>query len=219
MSDITLRLTSQDLDLDGDVVVTSGIDWSLYKLHAPVYVNHDLSEDPVGFCRRPDGALDVDIREREVFGGCTFHKLTAPSREAAMLADKRILGAASIGFYPVQSTKRGVKGSTGREGEIVHKSLIREWSLVGRGACPSCVAVSGPTQCVGGNCLVAKAKAAGVRSKSLLRSLAPQPESRHRGTHAPCHCHDQRMVWTPTKNASCGTFTVASASSRWKRRR
>ena len=128
------RITAQDTDRVGDVVVTGGIDWEPLRQKAGVFLMHDYSL-PVGTPLHPDGTLAVKAGDGEAFGKVYFTGDTAD--EIYSLVKKGVLSGASVGIGPTKAYPR-VPGDRSK-GLVIEKSRVYEWSVCPTPVCPRCV--------------------------------------------------------------------------------
>jgi len=135
------KITSIEMDSDGDVVLPNGLDFSRYTKNPVVLFNHDLSQ-PIGF------AEEIKVNDNNVIAKTRFGS-TEEAQKIYQLVKDRVLRTHSIGFIPLEAEVRGSKNFDSLISElktaypeefdeklaqkvdrIITKSLLLEYSIV-----------------------------------------------------------------------------------------
>jgi len=127
---ITARISTEDVDRDGDVLVPQGCDFSRFKDNPVVFFAHDYTTLPVGTC------IDISKNDADIVATTKFAERPKSHPEAATwmpdiildLFRQKVLKGFSVGLDPVEM-RPAKKADIERFGKGVTR-VVSKWSLL-----------------------------------------------------------------------------------------
>lgn len=133
-------VTTDDMDLDGEVIVTKGIDTAMHRSNPVIYFNHGNLEfgglpTPIAISEDVQKCYSVQLGDHKGYGTAHFNPNIRESVQFYDLVKHGFLRAASIGAKPVPGTIEKM-----RNGRLkFNQTTLHEWSIVGVGANPNAI--------------------------------------------------------------------------------
>jgi hypothetical protein len=133
-------ITTADEDLDGEVIVTKGIQTELHRQNPVVYFNHGVPAygglpTPIAISEDKHKSYSVQLGDGRGYGTAHFNSAIRESVQFYDLVKHGFLRAASIGAKPVPGTIQKMANGRLR----FNQTTLHEWSIVGVGANPNAV--------------------------------------------------------------------------------
>lgn len=138
---VTAIISTFDVDRDGDVVVSRGMQVENYSRNPLVFWGHQSLELPIGRAEDPEGNLCVWIDDTAIRAKCFFDQEDPDAMWVFSKLARGYLNATSIAFVPLQAERRQATEKAhpeshpqGPVGWIFHRADMTEYSFVGIGA-------------------------------------------------------------------------------------
>jgi hypothetical protein len=122
-------IASSREDLEGDVLVIDGSDFSDYRRNPIVLLEHQ-TKALVGKSESPDGLSTVEVRPElgKIYATCYYAKTQLGEQTYQLVRDGFMRGA-SVGFMPLHSKARGTpRGKNGKPPLLISGWRVHEWS-------------------------------------------------------------------------------------------
>jgi phage head maturation protease len=129
---VTGTTTKAVVDVDGEVVLPSGIDTTLFPtVYKTVYLNHDLNK-PVGACRNLKVKGDSIVAQ-------TYISETALGEDVLTMIHEGVIPGQSWGFYILEASSPSAEEvrKYGDHERTIRKWMTREYSVTPMPACPA----------------------------------------------------------------------------------
>lgn len=134
--EIEFIATRQEVDADGEVIVTRGVELSRYRKNPTLLLEHDRTKRfgrVDSLTLQPVAGADALVGRAAVLPA----GVSAAADQAYQELLHGALGGVSVGFVPVESDTTAIL--PGQRGRTFHRIELHEISVVSLPACSSCV--------------------------------------------------------------------------------